>query len=131
MKNLLILLVVTGFVACQTSDKKTTGETTTIQWLDSTTLDLGSIKEGQILEVQYHFKNTGDKNLVIEDVSASCGCTVAEKPEKPIAPGKEDVIKAKFDSRSKSGPQFKTLMVTANTTPEKVHNLSFKVQVTE
>ena len=146
MKKIFILLIVSASVcACGSTDKKvksepfapptenatSTTDLTTIEWLDSTSIDLGSIKEGQIVEVQYHFKNTGDKNLVIENVAASCGCTVAEKPEKPIAPGQEDVIKAKFDSRGKMGQQVKNITVTANTTPEKFQNLTFKVQVTE
>jgi hypothetical protein len=103
---------------------------TTVAWLDSTSIDLGRIKEGQVVEARFHFKNTGDKNLVIERVSASCGCTVPETPEKPIPPGGEDVIKAKFDSRGKPGEQHKEVYVTANIA-EGTQTLRFKVEVTK
>jgi len=137
MKKLFILLIATtALFACQSTDKKTTAEKTanepaeltSIQWLDSTTINLGKIKEGQVVEVSYRFKNSGDKNLVIESVKAGCGCTVPERPEKPIAPGEEDIIKAKFDSHGKPGHQQKTITVTANT-PEKDQVLTFSVDV--
>lgn len=138
MKKLFIFLIAsTALFACQSTDKKPTVETktanepaelTSIQWLDSTTINLGKIKEGQVVEVSYRFKNSGDKNLVIESVKAGCGCTVPERPEKPIAPGEEDIIKAKFDSHGKPGHQQKAITVTANT-PEKNQVLTFSVDV--
>src|SRR5687768_15114344 len=54
---------------------------TTIAWLDSTYQDLGKVEEGQVVDVTFRFKNTGDKPLIIADVSVSCGCTTI--PEKP------------------------------------------------
>ena len=61
-------------------------------------------------------------------VDVACGCTVAEKPEQPIAPGKEGVIRASFDSRGRPGPNHKTLTVYANTS-EQIHTLIFDVDV--
>ncbi len=102
-----------------------------MQWLDSTYKDLGKVKEGQVVEVAYRFKNTGTKNLVIANVSASCGCTIPEKPEKPIAPGEEGVIKAKFDSKGRpKGEARKDVFVKANTEPQD-QQLSFRVEITE
>lgn len=100
---------------------------TTIQWLDSA-LDKGTITEGEKIEVAYRFKNTGSKPLVIKDVQPSCGCTVAEKPEEPIAPGGEGVIKGIFNSANKPGPNHKTITVVANTQPE-TYPLTFTVVV--
>ena len=77
----------------------------------------------------YRFRNSGNKNLIIEDVRASCGCTVPEKPEKPLAPGEEGVIKAKFDSKGRVGPQSKTVTVVANAIPIREFYLQFKVEV--
>ena len=147
MKKMLFVLFAAGLFACQTADKKTgaalsqeekdkaardSANFTTIEWLDSTVKDLGNIKEGQVVEVSYRFKNSGDKPLIIAGVTASCGCTVPEKPEKPIAPGQEDVIKAKFDSKGRpKGENRKDVFVTANTKPESSMQLSFKVVVTE
>lgn len=101
---------------------------TSIQWLDSTSLDKGIVTEGEKVEIVYHFKNTGDKPLIIKDVRPSCGCTVAEKPLEPIAPGKEGSIKAVFDSQNRPGPAHKTLTVISNTEPAN-HALTFNVVV--
>ncbi len=103
---------------------------TTIEWLDSTFRDLGKVTEGQIVEISWRFKNTGNKPLIIVNTSASCGCTIAEKPEQPIAPGEESVIKAKFDSNGRpEGEQRKEVYVTANTKESPGHNLSFRLEL--
>ena len=101
---------------------------TTIQWIDSV-LDKGSIAEGQKIEVAFRFKNSGKKPLVIRSVQPSCGCTVADFPKEPIAPGGEGVIKGTFDSKGKPGPNIKTMTVFANTEGHENHLLSFSVNV--
>ncbi|HEX4877762.1 MAG TPA: DUF1573 domain-containing protein [Chitinophagaceae bacterium] len=152
----LLLVIVAGVIACKSTDKKTDEEKmreawikdsteqaekmkvlndstnfTSIQWLDSVYMDMGKVKEGQVVEVSYRFKNTGTKPLVIVNVVASCGCTVPEKPEEPIAPGEEGVIKAKFDSNGRKGENRKHITVDANTSPVKTHDLEFRVEVTD
>lgn len=102
---------------------------TTIEWLDSTFHNMGKMKEGEVLDVAFKFKNTGNKPLVISSVTASCGCTVPEQPEKPFAPGEEGTIRAKFDSHGKGGTQQKTVYVTANTKPATSYQLNFSVEV--
>lgn len=109
-------------------EKKDTASFTTIQWIDSVK-DYGKIKEGQKLEVAYKFKNTGNKPLIIESVHPSCGCTVADPPKEPVAPGAEGEIKASFDSNGKSGQQHKTIFVMANTKGIQNHELAFTVEV--
>jgi hypothetical protein len=102
---------------------------TSIQWIDSTK-DYGKINEGQVLQVAFRFKNTGDKPLVIENVRPGCGCTAANPPDKPILPGEEGVINASFNSEGRSGPNKKDIYVTANTKDKKDHVLHFDVEVT-
>jgi hypothetical protein len=101
---------------------------TTIEWIEQSK-DYGKITEGQKLEVSFRFKNTGNKPLVIESVHPSCGCTVADPPKEPIAPGNEGEIKGSFDSNGKEGEQHKTLVVTANTKGGQNHDLVFTVTV--
>lgn len=105
---------------------------TTIKWVDSTNRNLGKVKKGQVIEIPYTIMNTGNKPLIISEVSPGCGCTVAEKPEKPILPGKEEKIVAKFDSKGQSnGEHIKNIIVRANTKPLTQHVLNFKVEVTD
>jgi len=138
-----VFLALTFLVACQGNDPKNdtkaaaaagaqptrdSTQLTTVQWLDSTK-DFGKIQEGQRLEVAFRFKNTGDKPLVIERVQPSCGCTVAEQPKEPIAPGAEGTVKATFDSKGRVGTNHKTLSVWANLKEGASHQLQFIVQV--
>jgi len=142
------ILIALAIVACNTADQKVAGPImsdsekdkagrdtasyTTIQWLDSTSIKLGNVKKGEMVEVAFRFKNSGDKQLVITNVSAGCGCTVPEKPQQPYAPGDEGVIKAKFDSKNQHvGPHTKYVTVTANSKPNPIHQLNFMVEITE
>lgn len=106
-----------------------TANFTTMQWLDSMHQDKGNIREGAQLEITWRFKNTGSKPLIIVDASASCGCTVPDKPKEPIAPGAEGRIKAVFDSKDRPGAQGKDVYVTANTAGNTQHKLSFVTTV--
>jgi hypothetical protein len=108
---------------------KDSSQFTSISWLDSTTRDFGTISEGQKLVVEYRFKNTGEKPLIIARVQPSCGCTVAEQPEKPVLPGQEGVIKASFNSEGRIGINHKKIYVTANTLGNQVNDLNFSVTV--
>ncbi len=129
---------------CQNSDQKPgsqvagpsetatadTKDSTSIAWIDSTHQNLGKVNQGQVAEITWRFKNTGDKPLIVSDVKAACGCTVADKPKEPIPPGGEGFIKANFDSKSQSpGSYNKTVSVYANTKNAPEHVLAFSAEV--
>jgi hypothetical protein len=138
LRDLLIGCLIVAFIAgCNTNSIKATelqsaladsARYTTVEWLDSTK-DFGKIPEGQKLPVIFRFKNTGTTPLVITRVQPSCGCTVAEQPEAPIAPGGEGQIRAIFNSQGHAGVNHKTLFVTANTKGSQNHALQFVVEV--
>ena len=151
MKNFVLLFIVAVvFIACKgnaggsshevdsiTSAQKEnalkdSANFTTAEWTDSVNCNMGKIKKGQTIEIPYTIKNIGDKPLLIIAVEPSCGCTVADKPEKPVMPGKSEKIVAKFNSENQSaGPHTKSIVVRANTKPFTDHILSFNVEVVE
>lgn len=79
--------------------------------------DFGSILQGEVVSYSFHFTNSGGAPLIISNVSTSCGCTVGDYPREPIAPGKDGVIKATYDSKSHHGMQNRSLIVVSNTNP--------------
>lgn len=80
--------------------------------------DFGVVEEGEQVRYTYKFKNTGDQNLILINVKASCGCTVPEDwPRNPIAPGETGEIKVVFDSQDRIGNVRKSIRVEANTNP--------------
>ncbi len=91
-------------------------DSTTVQVIDSV-YDFAKVTEGEKVEFNYRFKNTGIKPLVVTNASASCGCTVPQKPEKPILPGETGFIKVVFDSKNRVGSAHKTITVISNAYP--------------
>ncbi len=100
---------------------------TTVEWQD-TLKNLEKVLEGTKINVEFPFKNTGNKILIITDVAPSCGCTIAEKPSKPIMPGETSSIKAVFNSENRTGTNHKELKVLLNT-ERRIQNLVFNVEV--
>ena len=78
--------------------------------------DFGEVKDGEIVEVDFNFTNSGKSDLIIFDASASCGCTVPEYPQNVnIKPGQSDKLKVRFDTANKPGKQIKSVTLTTNT----------------
>lgn len=91
-------------------------DTTSVEIIDSS-YNFGKITSGEKVEYNFRFKNVGQKPLVIINATASCGCTVPEKPEAPIMPGEIGHIKVVFNSAGKSGHQEKSIVVSSNANP--------------
>ncbi len=113
-KLLFFLLISTTVLSCDVRRKDKIADDTEAQKLlalkDSTTVQIidsaynfKPVTDGEKVEYSYRFKNTGTKPLVIVDATASCGCTVPQKPEKPILPGEIGFIKIVFDSKGRVG----------------------------
>jgi hypothetical protein len=91
-------------------------DTTQVELIDSV-FNFGVINEGEKVSYNFRFKNVGNKSLIIINASASCGCTIPEKPENPIPPGDTGIIKVSFNSAGKKGFNSKFISVEANTYP--------------
>ena len=63
-------------------------------------------------------KNTGRQPLVIQKVTATCGCTTPEWTKQPISPGSMGKVTAIYDPANRPGAFDKTLTVYTNTKPE-------------
>jgi hypothetical protein len=87
--------------------------------------NLGILKMGEKAEIKFHFTNDGDKPLFIISAQPSCGCTVADFPKEPIAPGGEGVITANFNTKGQAETFTKVITVMTNTKPSANHALTF------
>lgn len=95
----------------------------------SEVIDYGEIKKGSDGVRVFEFTNTGNIPLVITSVTSSCGCTIPEKPEDPIAPGESGEIKVKYDTQ-RVGPIRKTITVYSNAV-EPAKSIKIKGKVLE
>ena len=82
--------------------------------------DFGTVIEGEKVLFSFKFKNTGNMDLIISSVSASCGCTATKYTKDPVPPGADGVVTVTFDSHRRKGFQNKTITVSANTQPNKI-----------
>lgn len=128
MKNIVVICMLLGLAAgtysCRKKgeqppnaayEAKMLKDTTTIQFLDSTVSYFDTINEGDKVERDFRFKNTGDKDLIIVRAFGSCGCTVPEYPKEPIKPGAEGKIHVTFNSAGKHDEQSKSVTLVCNT----------------
>jgi hypothetical protein len=71
-----------------------------------TEYDFGIItKEQGVVKTLFSLSNTGDENVMIEEISTSCGCTSAKISETTIAPGKTVALDVFFDPNFHKEPQ--------------------------
>ena len=128
---LLIMLFLT-FCGCASKGKNPEAQiseeiNTTISFV-STEHDLGQAVEGEKVITKFELVNTGNANLIIHDVRASCGCTKPKFDKKPIPPGQKSVIEVTFDTKGRQGMRRNNVVVTTNTDPSTTY-LSFTCEV--
>jgi hypothetical protein len=136
MKNYSILLVFTAFlfsVSCNDNQQGNTGNEYNINNPESASgnssnglpeisfeeleYNFGTLIQGEKVSHNFKFTNTGEGNLVISNVGASCGCTAPKWSKEPIKPGDSGHIEVVFDSKGREGKQTKSVKVFANTQP--------------
>jgi hypothetical protein len=78
------------------------------------TYNFGTVKAGDIVAYQFVYTNTGKRDLVVHDVSASCGCTSVNSAGAAIKPGQKGTVNVKFNSSGREGDQNKTITVISN-----------------
>jgi hypothetical protein len=79
--------------------------------------DFGDIQPDTKVRHTFTFTNTGKSPLLIEDATASCGCTTPSWTKEPVAPGAQGKMEVQFDSKGKQGIISKQVSVRANTQP--------------
>lgn len=105
-KNILLLF----FLVCSVYSL---GQNSAYITFDSLTINYGKILQGDNGTVDFKFTNTGDRDLKINKVRSSCGCTIPKKPDSLIAPGVSDLIKVNYDTE-RIGIINKTIIVNSN-----------------
>ena len=85
--NLLVVACLTGWSQAQIS-------------LDKKVHDFGAVLWKNPVTATFTITNSGNKPLVISNVTTSCGCTIANWTKTPIAPGKTGVVSSTFDTKA-------------------------------
>lgn len=126
MKNifiniLLVSIITLSLSSCKKNESKINAdliENTTLIKFEKELIDFGRLTDGERVTCSFKFVNSGKSDLIISSVSGNCGCTVADYPKEPIAPGAEGQITVTYDSSNSSGMRIsKEVSVLANTSP--------------
>ncbi len=91
------------------------------------THNFGKIKQGIPVTYYFEIKNISDQKVVVENASASCGCTVPEKPEQPILPGASAKLKVVFNAGTIGPIQKEVLVKFAGVDQQKVLRITGEV----
>lgn len=87
----------------------------------------GQIEWKHPVTVEYTITNTGDKPLVLSNVTTSCACSVADWTKSPIAPGTKGTVRATFDAKA-LGHFNKSIGIYSNAQPNLIY-LNFDGEV--
>lgn len=134
--NVFIIAAALFLLSCKNQNTNTSADAshaatdtanyTTIEWKEINK-NIGTVKFGDKAEIEFNFKNTGNKPLFIINAQPGCHCTIADYPKQAIAPGGEGSIKAEYDTKAGSTGEFiKGIVVTTNTKGSTYTNLIFK-----
>lgn len=113
MKRIMMLFSLAAFMVplmSQTVEPKIS--------FNETLHDFGKFKEddGKVT-YKFEFINTGGSDLIIQNVSASCGCTAPSWTREPIAPGAKGYVAATYNPAGRPGSFRKYVTVISNSNP--------------
>jgi hypothetical protein len=89
--------------------------------------NFGKIKQGVPVTTYFEIKNINGEPIVIESVTAGCGCTTPEWSKPPVPAGKTTQVKVGFNAQA-MGPFTKPVYIKlAGITETKVVNITGEV----
>jgi hypothetical protein len=92
-------------------------------------LSLGTIYRGQVVERKMAIRNAGSDTLLIENVTASCGCTGAMVSSPRLGPGESGTLSITFNSKNFTGDVHKTVTLHSNSSANRVQVIEFSAKV--
>ena len=87
---------------------------------DQITINVGTFPASSpVKKAVFTFTNVGNAPLVINEVIASCGCTIPKYDRRPIAPGQKGSIEITYNGQGKFTGHFKKrITITSNARTE-------------
>ncbi len=99
--------------------------------IEPTAFDFGMAVQNKPLSKEFTIHNYGTEDLVIENVSTTCGCTVAEGYAKVIKPGGSTPMRVTLETRTYRGKVERTVLIRSNDPSGKPAEVKVQVTVAE
>lgn len=100
-----------------------------IEIVSGTSIDMGSVYGGEVVEKMAVIRNAGSDTLVISDVKAQCGCTATLMSDKVLAPNDTGKLSISFNTSGRNGHQSKQVYVMSNDPANPKMTISFSADV--
>ena len=97
--------------------------------VDPPSFDFGKALPQKPLSRVFSIRNFGQDDLVIENVSTSCGCTVTDHPAKVVKPGGSTPLKVTLTTPQNAGRLSKSVMVRSNDPVRPVFEIKLQATV--
>jgi hypothetical protein len=91
-------------------------------------LKLKPVPEDTLVNMEFEVTNIGNAPVNINDYEVACHCTEAVLPDNPIQPGETITLAVKFDTKEKSGWQYRTVTYFTDTAKGQ-ETVEFRVKV--
>ena len=97
--------------------------------VDKPVFDFGRVEQGEKVTHEFRFTNQGNRDLRVQSVKTSCGCTAAVIAADTIPPGTEGTIQATFDTKQFAGRKAKDIRVHTNDPLSPVTTLTLRGEI--
>ena len=91
--------------------------------------DFGKALQNKTLQKEFSIRNLGDADLVLDSVTTSCGCTVADGYAKLVKPGASTHMLVSLQTRTSSGKLQKSVLIKSNDPAKGLYELKLEATV--
>lgn len=88
------------------------------KFINGDSFDFGNLMKGSKVHHKFEFINVGKEPLIIQVVTANCGCTVSEWTKKPVLPGQKGAVDVTFSAEGTTGFFAKKAFIQSNAATE-------------
>jgi Protein of unknown function (DUF1573) len=91
--------------------------------------DFGKAVQNKTLQKEFSIRNLGDADLVLDSVTTSCGCTVADGYSKLVKPGTSTHMLVSLQTRTSAGKLQKSVLIKSNDPGKTLYELKLEATV--
>lgn len=121
MNKFLLLFLLAVSIAAQEKTPQIT--------VNTEKYDFGKSIEGERLFYDFVISNSGNGDLIIKTVRATCGCTVAQPDKTELGPGESTKLHVEYNTTDREGEQQQYIYVYSNDPKKKEFRLSVRTDI--
>ena len=123
MKAIILIILISThcFATNNTTEPKLT-------FIGKRMINLGVVKEGEIISQKIFFTNSGDSTLVIKNTTKSCNCANVTLKESRTFPKDTNYVSITIDTKGKIGINVVDVILNTNTL-QKEHIIKVTMEV--